>query len=432
MRARAHGRGGQRHQRAPRFAVRKHAAAHAHSAGGERAGLVEHHGVDRAQLFQRRGVFNENAQLRAPSRARHNGRGRGKPQCARAGNHQHAHGGLHGKRGAFAEYAPQNGRRQRKQNDQRHKYGGHAVGRARNRRLGRARFLHQRQNLIQAHVRAAPLRAHCERAVQTHACAQHRIALVQRDWRAFAREHGHIQPSVAGENFAVGGHHVAPAHENRISGGNLRRRNDRLIAAANHARRLRAQPLQPRNGLAGAHARQRFGILAQRHQRQNHGGAVKIQVHLMRHAGGQLPRAHHQLEQTVGRGRARAQRNQRVHVGREVNERFPAAGEYIPAQNNDWKQQNQLHHGGGERIAERFRQRQAQGLCKAQIQNQQRKQPHEHQMRAQPVLLPLLFAVRTLFPCARHIARRGHRGDDVARSYLILVERHAHVARDHV
>ena len=66
---------------------------HAHPAGGHRAGLVEHDGVDGASLLQDLRALDQDSALGSTAGAdQQRGRG-GQPERARAGDDQHRHGG---------------------------------------------------------------------------------------------------------------------------------------------------------------------------------------------------------------------------------------------------------------------------------------------------------------------------------------------------
>ena len=66
---------------------------HLRLAFGERAGLVDHQRVDLLHAFERLGVLDQHAQLRAAADADHDRHRRGEAERAGAGDDQHAHGG---------------------------------------------------------------------------------------------------------------------------------------------------------------------------------------------------------------------------------------------------------------------------------------------------------------------------------------------------
>ena len=64
---------------------------HRHHAGGDRTGLVQHHGVDRADMLEHLGALDQNAQLRPTTGADHQGGRRGQSEGAGTGDDQHGH-----------------------------------------------------------------------------------------------------------------------------------------------------------------------------------------------------------------------------------------------------------------------------------------------------------------------------------------------------
>ena len=86
-------RGSDPHQRFPADRAGED-VRHLRLAGGEGAGLVQHHGVHPVQVFQRFGILEQHAHLGAPAGADHDGHRRGQSQRAGAGDHQHGNGAI--------------------------------------------------------------------------------------------------------------------------------------------------------------------------------------------------------------------------------------------------------------------------------------------------------------------------------------------------
>jgi hypothetical protein len=78
---------------APWRVRRQHHVGQLGLAAGERAGLVEHNGVDLFEEFQALAAFEEHAALGTLPRAHHDGRRRCQPQRTGAGHHQHRDAG---------------------------------------------------------------------------------------------------------------------------------------------------------------------------------------------------------------------------------------------------------------------------------------------------------------------------------------------------
>ena len=88
-------------------------SAQGHHAGGDRAGLVQHDGVDRPGGLQGLRALDQDAQLGAAAGADHQGRRRGQAEGARAGDDQHGDRGGErgGGAGPGAEPEPERGHR---------------------------------------------------------------------------------------------------------------------------------------------------------------------------------------------------------------------------------------------------------------------------------------------------------------------------------
>ena len=74
-------------------ARQRHDVDQRHLAGGDRAGLVEHDGVDPPGGLQDLRALDEDAELGAPAGADQQGGGRGQAEGAGAGDDQHGHRG---------------------------------------------------------------------------------------------------------------------------------------------------------------------------------------------------------------------------------------------------------------------------------------------------------------------------------------------------
>ena len=146
------------------------------SPAGDRPGLVQHDGVDASGLLQHLGTLDQDPELRAPSGAHQQGRGRGQTERAGAGDDQHRDGGGEGELGlpAGAELEPQ-----RHQGDEQHR--GHEdradlVGQPLHLGLAGLGVGDDPRDLRQPGVRADPGRAHHQTSARVDRRAGHRVA----------------------------------------------------------------------------------------------------------------------------------------------------------------------------------------------------------------------------------------------------------------
>ena len=125
-----------------------------HLAGGDRAGLVEHDGVDRARGLQDLGALDEQPELGAAAGADHQrGRG-GQSERARAGDDEHGDGGGERERGALAGAEPEAERGDGERDDDGHEDARDAVGEPLDRRLAGLGVLDQAGDLRERGVGA--------------------------------------------------------------------------------------------------------------------------------------------------------------------------------------------------------------------------------------------------------------------------------------
>ncbi len=133
---------------------------------GQRAGLVDHQRVDLLHPFERLGVADQHAGLRAAADAHHDRHRRREAERARAGDDQHADRGDErvGKARLRSERRPGDKGERRHRDDRRHEPARHLVGQPLDRRaraLGRAHHLY---DLRDQRVAADLAGAHHERA----------------------------------------------------------------------------------------------------------------------------------------------------------------------------------------------------------------------------------------------------------------------------
>ena len=146
---------GSSHRNQPAFihAVRHHIGYNG-SAGGQSAGLVQHHCIDAVEHFQCSCIFKQHTHLRATADTHHNRHRSRQTQGAGAGDHQHGNSSRQRKFQPSVTEHPYRKSYDCNGHHHGHKYAGNSVGQTGNGRFGAARVLHQPDNLGQCGILA--------------------------------------------------------------------------------------------------------------------------------------------------------------------------------------------------------------------------------------------------------------------------------------
>ena len=189
-------------------------ANHRRMSFGHRTGLVQHHGGQAAGLLQRLAIPYKNAGLGGLADANDDRDRRGQPECARAGDHQHRHGGDQRE----ADYRrrtdiePDEEGHDRDDQHTRHEHRGNFIGQPANRRFGVLRAPHHfddaRQHRFLAD--AGGTKQKRPRGIQRSTRYGVSGSLCDRQW--LAAEHGLIHVRVAIQNHAVYRNLLTRAH----------------------------------------------------------------------------------------------------------------------------------------------------------------------------------------------------------------------------
>ena len=170
---------GRRPRRPPRRPVaEQHDVGDARLALGDRAGLVEHDGVELVRRLERGAVADQDPVLGALAGADHDRRRRGQPE--RAGARDHEHGDeveqRVRERGLRADDEPDDERERGDADDGGHEVARDHVGEARDRRLGALRLLDEAHDLRQRRLAADAGGAERERARRVEGGADDLVA----------------------------------------------------------------------------------------------------------------------------------------------------------------------------------------------------------------------------------------------------------------
>ena len=285
-----------------------------HLAGGDRAGLVQHDGVDPAGGLQHLGALDQDAELGAPAGADQQRGRRGEAQRARAGDDQHGDRGGERRRGAGpgAEPEPERGRGER--DHDRHEHPGDPVGEALHGGLAVLGVLDELRHLGELGVGADPGGAHDQPAARVDGGADDRVAGPDLDRHGLAGEHRGVDRRGALVDDAVGGDLLAGPHDEPVADGQLLGRDPHLGAVAQHGDVLGAELEQrPQRG-AGPALGAGLEVAAGQDERGDAGGDLEVDV------AGAVARGDGQLERVRHAGHAGGAEQQRVQRPRERRE----------------------------------------------------------------------------------------------------------------
>ena len=303
---------------------------------GQRAGLVDHDGVDLLQPLERFGVLDQDAQARAAADADHDRHRGGEAQGARAGDDQHRDGGDQavGERGRRAPQPPGHERERGDRDHRRHEPAGDLVGEPLDRRARALRLGHHLDDAREHRLLADLLRAHDEAAPAVERAADHLGTGLLLDRQRLAGDHALVDRARSFDDLAVDRHAIARPHPQPIVREHLVERHF-LVAAvlAQPPRGLGSEVEERLDGAAGLLARAQLEHLAQENQDRDDRGRLEVDGDRAVRAAkaGREEAGGDRADHAVDPGDAGAERDQREHVEVAAFHRRPAALEERPA-----------------------------------------------------------------------------------------------------
>ena len=310
---------------------------------GDGTGLVQHHRIHPAHQFQAGSGLYQNTLLRRLARSHSDGHRRGQAQSAGAGDHQHGDGDGQAEAHTHAAHrSPQDSRQQRDGNDHRHEHGTDLIRQTADRCLAAGGLLHQLNDLGQSGIRAYPVRRQLQIAAGEDG-GGHRLAahsLLHR--HTLAGKGGLVHGAAARRHGAVHGDTPPLPDDDRLAGLDVLGGDGDLLAVPAHHGGLRRQRQQGGDGPGRLALGALLQVLTYRHQRQYHARRLEVQV---RHTRDLSRRQQAHLDQAVHQPRRRAQRHQRVHIGRTFEQPGKSHGEITAVQNQYGHRQRQQHKG---------------------------------------------------------------------------------------
>ncbi|OPZ06991.1 MAG: hypothetical protein BWZ08_02155 [candidate division BRC1 bacterium ADurb.BinA292] len=259
-------------------------------------------------------------------------RGRGETEGAGAGDDQDRHGAQDAVGPGAAKESPAEERRDGDQDNERHEDGGDLVGQALDPGLAGLGLLDEADNAGQGGRFADARGADAEHAVEVDRRADDLIADAFFHRGGLAGQERFIGCRFALKDGAVGRDFFARPHDQRLAHAHLGDGHLDFAPIADDARPAGAQVEQTLQGVTGLTARPRLEPLAQRDDRENERRFMKMRMtHRQRPAGGGGQQNRHRVEI----GRARAHRDEDIHVGAAAAERTPAAAQIREAHARD-------------------------------------------------------------------------------------------------
>ena len=340
-------RGGEGEKRALRHALGGEHVGHARLALGDRAGFIQRDDLGLAGFFERNGSLEQNPVFRAKAVADHDGHRRGQPQRTRAADDQHGDAARERKADGLAAEQPDGGGQDGERDHRRHEHAGNPVGDLRNRRFRRGGVGDHFDDLGEGRVLAD---ARCL-AAQEAGLIRRRggdavpDGLIHRD--ALAGQRGFVHRALALQNHAVHRDAFAGADDEHIAAPHLRNRHGDFLPAAHECCGLRGELHQAAERVGRFALGARFQHFADGNQRQNHRRRFEVELVHILHDGRRVAahlRARHG-EKGVGavtKGRGRAQRDERIHIRRAVEERAESVDEEFLVDDHDGDGQQHL------------------------------------------------------------------------------------------
>ncbi len=313
----------------------------------QRAGFIDNQRVHLAQVLDRGGIAKQHPLRRTLAGGHHDRHRGGQPQGAGAGNDQHRHGIDQPKNPTGLRAKPTPGQ-EGQQSDGHHgddKVARHHVGHALHGGAGALRLRHHLHDLRQHGGRAHALRAHHQGAAGVHGGPNQLVAHALADGHRLTGEHGLVHGTATLNDHTIDRHLFTRAHAQAVAHMHVGQGHIFFTAVgADAPGGLGCQTEQGFDRCRGLRARLEFEHLAHQGERNDDGCRLKI--------NGDAPHRDKRVRKYLGRHRrhhavaisgARAQPDQRPHVGAALQHRLPAAHKKRPTRpQHDGRGQHQF------------------------------------------------------------------------------------------
>jgi len=296
-------------------------------AGGQRAGLIQHHGIDLMQMLQGSSVFEQYAHRCALSRAHHNGHRGSQAQGAGAGNDQHRNGRSERVLQTAVGKHPNSKRNSRNSHDNRHENTGDLIRQPGNGRFGAAGIFYHTDDLLQGGVLAYLVGPDLQVARHIDRGRRYRIPRLFLYRDAFAGEGTLVHRCPAFQNRSVNRNPATGADDDDIPDLHLFRRNGHFHTVPQHHSRFRPQIHQSTDGVAGLALGSRLQEFTKGDERKDHSRRLKIQILAVKRYGLHIAMTHSighakKRRNSINQGRTGANGDKGIHIGAAMPQRF--------------------------------------------------------------------------------------------------------------
>ena len=316
---------------------------------GERAGLVDHQGVDLLEPFKGLGTLDQDTRLRTASHAHHDRHRRGETQRAGARDDKNGDGRDQAIREARlrSPNRPRSEGQKGRKNHGRHEPGRDLVRQPLNGRAAALGLRHHLHDLREHRVAADLVGTHDEAARLVHGAADDPVANALGDGHGFSRHHRLVDRTSPFEDFTVDGHALSRPHAQAVADDNLIEAHILVGAIGpDPAGHLWGEIKERANGAAGLLAGFQLQNLSEQNKNGDDGRCLEID------GNGAVMTAHRRREHTRQHGsddavnprHAGAHGDQREHVEIAGLERGPGPlEERPPGPQHDRCRQHELY-----------------------------------------------------------------------------------------
>ena len=244
-----------------------------------RSGLVKHHDLRLAELFQRFACLEQNTVLCAEAVSDHDCNRRCESECTGTGNHENRDCPLQCKGEVpMSDNEPAEKYQRRNSDHCRYENARNPVRNPRDRRLGSRRIRDHLDNFLECRIFADPRCPALKVTGRVDGCGTDRAALCFLHWNGFAGQRGFIDRACSGEHHAVHRNRFAGPDDKDITRSNRIDPDLPLFAVHKKHRAFRSQLHETAKRIRSAAFRHRLKHLSDRDQRRDHRRRLKIKL----------------------------------------------------------------------------------------------------------------------------------------------------------
>ena len=319
---------------------------------GDGAGLIQNHSIDAMRVFQRLCGFDENAIGSTLASADHNSGGRCQPKRAGAGDNKDGNANGKGKLQTIAGNQPGNGGNKCDSDDDGNKDAADLIRQLCNGRFGAGGLIHQANDLCQSGVVTNFCGLHLDVAGFVDGSTDDFVSGVLFHRDALAGQGGFIDGREPLQHNAVHRDGLTGFYDDDISKLHILNGYLKFLTITLHGGGFGRQIHQLGNGVRGLALCAGLQSFAQCDERQDHAGRLEVQVHHKGVHQFHIAVAHADADfvngiNAIDRGSPGPNGDQRIHVGRAVEQGAKAHLEVFAVDRQHREQQEELGEGEG-------------------------------------------------------------------------------------